>query len=90
MTAAERESERNGVENGDRQKVTRTATNDPLSNGRQKKSRNFNMTHSTLEHRHSRDKSKQECTALGKRVVPRLRELAPSGQRESGGGIHAT
>ena len=24
------------------------------------------------------------------RVVPRLRELAPRGQRESGGGIHAT
>ena len=30
------------------------------------------------------------CTGLGKRVVPRLRELAPRGQRESGGGIHAT
>ena len=30
------------------------------------------------------------CTGLGKRVVPRLRELAPSGQRESGGGIHTT
>ena len=29
-------------------------------------------------------------TGLGKRVVPRLRELAPCGQRESGGGIHAT
>ena len=29
-------------------------------------------------------------TGVGKRVVPRLRELAPSGQRESGGGIHAT
>ena len=29
-------------------------------------------------------------TGLGKRVVPRLRELASRGQRESGGGIHAT
>ena len=29
-------------------------------------------------------------TGLGKRVVPRLRELAPHSQRESGGGIHAT
>ena len=29
-------------------------------------------------------------TGLGKRVVPRLRELVPRGQRESGGGIHAT
>ena len=30
-------------------------------------------------------------TALGERVVLRLRELAPRGQRESGGGgIHAT
>ena len=28
-------------------------------------------------------------TVLGKRVAPRLRELAPHGQRESGGGIHA-
>ena len=28
------------------------------------------------------------CTGLGQRVVPRLRELAPCGQRESGGGIH--
>ena len=32
----------------------------------------------------------QTCTGLGKRVVPRLRELGPSGQRESGGGIHTT
>ena len=30
------------------------------------------------------------CTGLGKRVVPRLRELAPEGQSESGGGSHAT
>ena len=29
-------------------------------------------------------------TGLGKKVVPRLRELAPCSQRESGGGIHAT
>ena len=29
-------------------------------------------------------------TGLGKRKVPRLLELAPRGQRESGGGIHAT
>ena len=29
-------------------------------------------------------------TGMGKKVVPRLRELAPRGQRESGGGIHAT
>ena len=29
-------------------------------------------------------------TGLGKRVVPRLRELTPCGQRESGGRIHAT
>ena len=29
-------------------------------------------------------------TGLGKRVVPRLWELATCGQRESGGGIHAT
>ena len=29
------------------------------------------------------------CTELGERTVPRLRELAPCGQRESGGGIHA-
>ena len=29
-------------------------------------------------------------TELGKIVVPRLRELVPRGQRESGGGIHAT
>ena len=29
-------------------------------------------------------------TGLGKRVVSRLRELAPHGKRESGGGIHAT
>ena len=29
-------------------------------------------------------------TELGKRVVPKLRELAPRSQRESGGGIHAT
>ena len=30
-------------------------------------------------------------TGLGKRVVPRLRELAPPrGQREPGGGIHVT
>ena len=29
-------------------------------------------------------------TGLGKRVVPRLRELAPCGQRESGSGIHTT
>ena len=29
-------------------------------------------------------------TALGKRVVHRLRELVPRGQRESGGGIHPT
>ena len=29
-------------------------------------------------------------TGLGKKVVPRLRELAPRGQRESGGEIHAT
>ena len=29
-------------------------------------------------------------TGLGKRVVPRLRELANRGQRESGGRIHAT
>ena len=29
-------------------------------------------------------------TGLGKSVVSRLRELAPLGQRESGGGIHAT
>ena len=50
----ERERERNGVENGDRQKVTRTATNDPLSNERgkklkmKKKLENFNMMmHST-------------------------------------------
>ena len=32
----------------------------------------------------------RENTGLGKRVVPRLRDLAPRGQRESGGGIHAT
>ena len=31
-----------------------------------------------------------DCTGVGKRMVPRLRELAPHGQRESGGGIHAT
>ena len=30
------------------------------------------------------------CTGLGKNVVPRLRELAYRGQRESGGKIHAT
>ena len=30
------------------------------------------------------------CTGLGERAGPRLRELAPRGQRESGGGIHAT
>ena len=30
------------------------------------------------------------CTGLGKRVVPRLRELVPCGQRESEGVIHAT
>ena len=29
-------------------------------------------------------------TGLGKRVVPRLCELVHRGQRESGGGIHAT
>ena len=29
-------------------------------------------------------------TGLGKKVVPRLRELVPCGQRESGGGIHTT
>ena len=29
-------------------------------------------------------------TGLGKKVVPRLRELAPRGQRESGSGIHVT
>ena len=29
-------------------------------------------------------------TGLGKRVVPRLRELAPRNQMESGDGIHAT
>ena len=29
-------------------------------------------------------------TGLDKRGVPRLRELAPRGQRESGGRIHAT
>ena len=29
-------------------------------------------------------------TGMAKKVVPRLRELAPRGQRESGGGIHAT
>ena len=29
-------------------------------------------------------------TGLGKRVVPRLRELVPCSQRESGGRIHAT
>ena len=29
-------------------------------------------------------------TGMGKRVGPRLRELAPRGQRESGGGNHAT
>ena len=29
-------------------------------------------------------------TGMGERVVPRLRELAPCGQREAGGGIHAT
>ena len=29
------------------------------------------------------------CTGLGKRVVPRLRELTPRGQREPGGGIRA-
>ena len=29
-------------------------------------------------------------TVLGKGVVPRLRELAPRDQMESGGGIHAT
>ena len=34
--------------------------------------------------------SQGDCTGLGKRVVPRLRELAPRGQREPGGGIHAT
>ena len=33
---------------------------------------------------------KIQHTGLGKRVVPRLRELAPRGERESGGGIHAT
>ena len=32
----------------------------------------------------------QTNTGLGKRVVPRLRELAHHGQRETGGGIHAT
>ena len=32
----------------------------------------------------------KKCTGLGKRVIPRLRELAPRGQRKSGGGIHAT
>ena len=31
-----------------------------------------------------------EYTGLGKRVVPRLHDLAPHIQRESGGGIHAT
>ena len=31
-----------------------------------------------------------QCTGLGERVVTRLRELAPRGQRESEGGIHAT
>ena len=30
------------------------------------------------------------CAGLDKRVVPRLRELAPHGQMESGDGIHAT
>ena len=29
-------------------------------------------------------------TGLGERVVPRLRERAPCGQREPGDGIHAT
>ena len=29
-------------------------------------------------------------TELGYKVGPRLRELAPHGQREPGGGIHAT
>ena len=33
---------------------------------------------------------KRVNTGLGNIVVPRLRELAPGGQRESGGGIHAT
>ena len=35
-------------------------------------------------------KSEMHCTRLGKRVIPRLLELAPCGQRESGVGIHAT
>ena len=30
------------------------------------------------------------CTGMGKRVVARLHKLATRGQRESGGGIHAT
>ena len=30
------------------------------------------------------------CTGMGEKVSPRLRELASRGQRESGGGIHAT
>ena len=32
----------------------------------------------------------RKCTGLGKRVGPRLRVLASRGQRQSGGGIHAT
>ena len=36
------------------------------------------------------EESDKVHTALGKRVGHRLRELAPLGQRELGGGIHAT
>ena len=32
----------------------------------------------------------EDCTELGYKVGPRLRELVPHGQREPGGGIHAT
>ena len=34
--------------------------------------------------------ARHTLTGMGKRIVPRLRELATRGQRESGGGIHAT
>ena len=38
----------------------------------------------------SYQRGEMDYTELGKRVVPRLRELALRGQREPGGGIHAT
>ena len=34
--------------------------------------------------------TRRRSTELGKRVDPRLREIVPRGQREPGGGIHAT